>query len=436
MAFPNVTTTPLTSGGQDDLDMLAISLYSAAGTISRSTAWPQTGAGCVAYDQTTNGNKAISLASASLLFTTASVTAFSFAAAVSATPSSAAGLLYHYATTGAVASGGKRYIRVETDLKLGICDKNGNLLGKSATAVPSGASGTPQEFSVIFDGLTLPSVFVTIFAGDAVDTAFDTGLSWATMFDTSANGSLWWGEYLDGSTNRGCSLFIDDGLIRRSTTASDAPHSTAYPRVRVSEPVNSTTGTVGTGNWTAGHWDEGSGGAGASFAEVDNTELPTHDSDGTYLQSTVASEAFLLSSTDANPVPSGATIIKVEQRHVGRLTGAGKLIPVHRYRLGGTNSDVDGVSPYGSVSSTYVGGANSNMTRPGGGSWVDTDFAASTLEWGIKSDATTPGYRVTLMLGPSVAYYTDTLPLGTRPQAADREVVARGVGMGVMVGVG
>lgn len=432
MSFTTSSTALGCNGGVDDLDTLAVSVYSAVGAISRSTSWPQTGAGCVAHDQTTNGNKAISPLSIEF-FTTAGIRPFSFAAAVSATPSSAAGVLYHYPASGAVASGGKRYIRVETDLKLGIYDKLDRLLGKSITTVPSGASGTPQEFTVVFDGLTLSTVWVTIYAGDAVDIAFDTGRVWADVFDTTNQGAIWWGEYLDAGVNHGCTVFIDDGFTTRSTTAGDAPHLAAVPRFRVTEPVDSTT----VGNYNA--WDSMTNNtvdnANSLATYIDNGELATHDGDTSHLQSTTAGESFTMKSTATNPVPSGATIFQVEQRHVGRMTGGGKLPPKHRHRLSATDVDSSTVA-WGTPVTSYVGVAEGSIIRPGGGSWVDTDFASSTLEWGALSNATTPGYRVTHMAGPSVIYYTDTLPLGTTPQSLGARPLERGVGVGVMAGVG
>lgn len=412
MAFTPEAGQVLVSGGQDDLDMLAISVVNSSPAISRVTTWPQTGAACVAHDMTTNGNKAISPLAASARWSTAGIIPLSLALAVSADPTSAAGVVYHNTAAGAPATGGKVYVKIETDRRLGIYTKNGALLGKSVTQVPSGASGTPQEFTVIWDGLSLPSVFVIIFAGDAVDATFDTGLAWADVFDSSIR-QTWLGEYLDTGVNRGCIVFIDDGMLPKSTTASDAPHLAAYPRVRVSEPVNTTT----VGNYNAWDSDDGAGGIDSATSDptyIDNGELPTHDGDSSYLQSTTDGEAFTMKSTDANPIPVGATIISVEQRMVARLTGAGKLPASFRHRLSATDADVAPGAIWSNYSTSYVGTGHHNIAKPGGGSWAQSDFASSTLEWGCVN-LTLSGSRITLMLGPSVAYHTDTLPLSRTP---------------------
>ena len=140
------------------------------------------------------------------------------------------------------------------------------------------------------------------------------------------------------------------------------------------------------------------------------------DADNTFIGSTAASEIDLMTYTAANPLPGGATVIKLQAAFVVRLTGAGKIGPIYVCRLGGTD-DSSGVWPL-PISTSYVGCGNANLSRPGGGSWSNSDFDLDTgqskIEFSPKSDSGSPGSRVTLVnLLP--VYSAGNLDAGTIP---------------------
>lgn len=296
MAWNRAAGSPL-SGGQADRDTLA--LHQSVGNVQleRSTLWPQTGAGCVRFDLKTNGYKAITPAGViSVVGSTPALLHASCSVATDAAPSSAAGILY--GTTFTPAIDGRSYVRYEPDRRAGIYDKNGRLLGKSVSQLAVGASGTPTELHVAFDGLTKSTVWVTIWIGSTVDAYFDTQTMWADMFP-SVTEYFFWGEWLPAGVNRGCYLYLDDGYIEGSTTASDAPHLVALERPRCSEPVDSTT--IGNYNaWDSMSWNTVDN-ANSLVTYVDNGELVTPRDAGT----ATAVTATTLTGTGA--APFGAT---------------------------------------------------------------------------------------------------------------------------------
>ena len=393
----------------DDADWNTVSAIVGTVTVPRQTTRTQTGAGGGDVDLTTNGNKGVVRL---IQVGNTQNTVITGYWSVDAAPSSEAAVIY--GSTAGSAAGGKSYVTIGTDRKVRFYDKNANLVGSaSTTLVPTAGL---QQFTIEYNCLTLSTVWITLWLAETEELSFDTGLSLANFF---TNGDwLFFGEHL-GAFNRGCHIYFDDLVPLITGTEADSGYATAIPIPHIYGNGNPDTGTAGTGDWPAGEWNEGTG---STFAEVDNSELGTHDSDTSYLQSTVTGEEFYLSTTSANPLPDPCTVLGAVQRIVHRATGGDKTVGTAVFKLGGTKgADTYIVAP----PTTYVGnmcGAIREPTSADSQAWVRADADASTLQWGGETTSGgTAGERVTLMLGPNWVIYDDTLPLSTAPTTASGE---------------
>ena len=428
MTWDNMAA-PAYSGGQRAKDAENWTHRIGAVNVTPSTARPNTGSYGNDHDLSVNSNKGClrwgTIGNAASGYKLIALSGFF---GVDAAPSAAAGLGYFSGTdAGTPASGGKPLLETGTDRLVRIYDKNFNQVGPAVPAqIPTAGLLEVQAF---FDALSWNTVYVWVFIGGIERVAFDTGRSWDDFFDAASNNALYCGEALPAS-NRGIHLFSDDVVAERSLSAADSPWKAQYIRPRVSEPQNPTAGDEGTAPWTAGHWDEGSAGAGASYADIDNGELASnqHDGDTSYLQTTVENDKYYVSSSDANPITVGASIRRAQQKCAQRATGAAKLPSVFLTRLGGVDAETSGRE---TPATTYGGSCSGDLNRPGGGAWARGDFDASSLSWGMRSDATDAGARVTWHLGPEAVFWNDLLPLASTPRSI-RPVTIMGLSPGVL----
>lgn len=409
---------PVYGGEHNDKDAENASVFMGVVDVSSSTTRVQTGARGNEHNLVGVSKKAV-LQGGRALASTPAILVCSAAGGLSAAPAQAMGLLVGHTNEGSAigTSGLKKLVQIGTDrlLRFYSAQAVSTQVGwPSVTAIPT--TGL-QELMVVYDGLSHTTMWIHCAIGTAWELSFDTGLSWSAFWGGGTI-NVFWGDYTDGSTDHNVTLFTDDLIIANSTTAGDAPHLIAYPRLRINGARNPTTNgfhSGGAGNWT------NQAAAAATFAEVDNSELPTHDSDTTYWTTTGNSTTQGVLSTDANPVASGATVRHVMQRIVAQTTDASKGGLRCIMRLGG----VDVVTNFFWVPSTSYGGNYAlNLARPGGGAWAVGDFAASTLEWGSASAASgLLALRVTLELGPDIAYSTASHALAPTPGIRRRGVV-------------
>ena len=391
------------SGEGDDKDFVTTSNRVGVVNVSRQTSRVQTGAGGLDFDLTTNGNRAVLFATN--ITASANIYVYRGYFGLDTAPTSEMALIYG-SLTSTGASGGESYVTIGTDRKLRLYDKSANLLLTSTATIPT--TGL-QEVTIIIDCKTLATVWVSFIFGATEDSYVDTGRTVSNMF-TAGSESIFWGEALDGSTNRGCHLYADDLTSRYTDQAGDAPHTVAYPRLNIYGAVNPTT----LGNYSA--WDARDGETitmGTSdVTYIDDGELPTHDGDTQTLASVTVNEKFTVKSTVANPLPDPWTVAWVAVCAVLRITDAAKIPPYALLRLTGTDL-APGTG--GGASTTFVGIQEPFSTQPDLGAWVRADADASTLEWGLQNSATDPACRVTLMLGPLWIGSNTSLSLTTTP---------------------
>lgn len=413
MAWEN-NVAPAYSGGHDDKDAETFSALVGTVTVTRQTSRVNTGAGGLDIDLTTNSNVGcVRWGSCQAASTGFKLLAFRAYLGLDAAPSSEAALMYAKGgATAAPVSGGITMVGISTGRALKFYDETGTLHATSTTLIPT--TGL-QEVTIIYDGHTLSTVWLHVIFGTTLEISLNTGVSWDTFWPATTDPAIYLGEALPAA-NRGCHIYADDVTSERSQSSGDAPHLVAYPRLLVSEPQNPDAGIVGTSPWTAGHWDEGTNAD--DYQEIDNSELPTHDSDTTYLQSTVASEIYYVTTTATNPITGiSATVRRAQTKYVARKTGSDKLPPLINLRISGTNATT---AVSATMTTTYAGNAAIDLARPGGGSWVDTDWDSGVTAWGMVTDATTAGTRVTLHLGPEAIYYTASHSLTTTPTTGTR----------------
>ena len=337
------------------------------------------------------------------VITATNIFVLSFAAGVDAAPSATAPIFVRK-----VSSSYYNHIILGTDRSLRFYDKNGNQVGSaSITVIPTTGM---QEVVVVFDGTTLSTVYIKVYFGDTEELAFDTGKTPDNFWDTS-NGEFYFGDPNNGS-DKNFVLYSDDVVIRSSSTAGDAPHLIAYPRLRGAGGITTPPTSVGTYD----AWDAPVG-APTKYEAVDDPGV--HDGDTTYVNTFTKGASQTFKYAAANPTPNPCTIEFVQLRDVGKKT-VDKMGAHFKLRLGGT--DVPAGSPSGSndatPSTSYSGGVLVPVSRPGGGSWTRADAEPDTLEFGWQGSnnaSFNTGAQITKQPGPTWVYYTDTLPLGTTP---------------------
>ena len=324
----------------------------------------------------------------------------SFAAGVSAAPSAAANLFVRK-----VSDTYYNHVTIGTDRKLRFYDKGGNQVGSaSTTLIPT--TGV-QEVHIVFDGMTLSTVYIKVYFGGTEELAFDTGLSWANFFDEGV-GEFYLGDP-NNTSDKGFVLYSDDVVIMESFVAGDAVHLTNYPRLRgIGRQIPT---AVGTHN----QWDAPVGDA-TKYGAVDDSG--THDGDTTYVPEFDKGTKQTFTSTTANPIPSGATLDFVQLRNIGKLT-TNKLGARFLLKKGNDerNFDTNSATP----NSSYSGGLVVPALRPGGGTWVRADAEPGTIQFGWQSEndpSFDTGAQVTKQLGPHWIYPEANLAAGTTPVSA------------------
>lgn len=303
-------------------------------------------------------------------------------------------------------------VRIDTDSrKLLIYNAAGDLLYTSTQTIPT--SGW-QEFCVSFDAKSVKNdVWINVFFGDTEEAAFAAGDDYAQFWgdgDDLSTENLQWGG--DVSTPLDAGWYGRYLLCQRGAgfyNKRDSVFEAPYPRYLA---VGGMTDLKQDADGFYAEWD-------GSFADVD--EAPHHDGDLTYMDG--ISDFFgpiirhTLKCSNANPVPSGATVQQVQHERVARELTEAKNSGIAFYRLGGVDLDTT-IQANGAT--THKGVLGRDVPRPGGGDWVKGDFDANALEQGLRTNPVAPfeidtSERVTYFPGPVVVYYTDTLPLGTPP---------------------
>ncbi len=305
-----------------------------------------------------------------------------------------------------------RYAAIDTGGGIKIYNKLGALRG--ATASGQISTTTARPVAIIFDGLTLPTVWVSIVVAGAEVAAFDTQNTWTEFFDTTAVLSV--GEYLPPAYSPNTTLYVDDVVLETSYTASDAPHLNAYPALRISG--GATTPATAEGFYTA--WANQTDGGSCTLAATKMaaiSETP-HDGGCHYVTSTVASDKQTFTYSAANPIPAGALGVRTAVlKGVTALRGASKVPMGWLLRLGGVDSPTGSA---GTQTTAYLGGAYV-PARPGGGSWALADAAPGVVEFGcgnVNAGAVDYGANTTQMFGPEWLWWTALLPLTSTPSVS------------------
>lgn len=390
---------PIHSAEWDDLDADLITHNLGIANVSTTNARSQTGSRCYALDLNGASKRAL-LHQLPARASSGQMKYLSCAVGLDVAPSSEMALVYAAAFTPSPPPAHHRHVRIGTDRKLRFYDKNNIQRGPASTGVIPTAG--LQELCIAFDGLTLSTLWINVAFGTTWEAGFDTGITWADFFTDSR--TLFWGDYLSAAEDRGCTLFIDDGVGQTTADSAEVPHIRQYERWRVNGAMRP------DGNGTYTEWLNQAGAA-ATFAEVDASELPNNDGDTTYWTPPGASRQLVKSSA-ANPLPVGATVGWAIQRDVGRQFTT-KASYLNLLRLGGA----DLTSPFVFALGTgYLGNYTFDLARPGGGAWIRADFDPNVLEFGVQS--TEAAGRCTLHFGPEAAYYTTLLPLAPTPSGA------------------
>lgn len=293
-----------------------------------------------------------------------------------------------------------------TDTKFRVYDLANNLL---LTSNASCAVVGKTRFALSLDALNGQTVagtvrvFIKLYLDGVEDTAVQTSLVDTSIFDTTKD--FFWGEYLPAATNRGADMYGDDLAFRYSTTASDAPHITAYPS-DISLVGGSTLPPTAESLY---HEFSSTTASPNSYQDID--DYPWSGSD--QLATTANSKRALFTYSAANPLSGSETIDDVQQGIVSDVSSGAKVTGTPLYSLAGTDLIESGFS---TPSTSMVGDRVANMLRPGGGSWVKADFDPGVLSFGIESLVSgSIGWQVAAIPGPEIVYYTATLPKGAPP---------------------
>ena len=299
----------------------------------------------------------------------------------------------------------KKVVTIGTDRKLYFYAQDGTQVGTATTnTIPT--TGL-QEVTILFDAATTGIVWITVFFGTTQDVSFSTGYTYASFFGVFVGG-LSWGEDLSGGVNRGADLFTDDLYIRRSETAGDAPHLSAYPRPRGNGLANIVPDSEGTYH----AWTSDQNPSPNSDLSIDETP---HDSDTTNIYTATKGAKHTFKSSTANILPDPCTILKVQLRDVGKLMDAAKLGAGFMMRRGGVDIIGGEIVAATSQTTTYGGGVDATSFITG---WVRADFNANATEFGWQSENNAgfdTGARITQQLGPEIVFYTASLGLATAP---------------------
>lgn len=308
------------------------------------------------------------------------------------------------------ATSSVEFVQINPNRQLEFFDQNGTLLATSTTTIPTTGM---QEVHIFYDVLTTGHVFVKVYFGATEELAFDTGQSQSEFFDEGVGTWFFGGQFSGG--NAGAVLYGDDLVIRLSTTAGDAPHSTDYPRMRgiggISDQPPDADGTGIRDNWDTA----GSTGCTDKFDCVDETG--GHDAGVTFLEEFDKGEIQTFISGVANPIPTGPDrdVVFTQLRNVGKRTE--DKLGAHFYiRTGGSVETHSGNSA--TPAESYTGGLWTEMPKPGGGSWAHSDADPDTVEFGWESEDNVlfeTGAQVTLQGGPVWIYSEGDLASGTTP---------------------
>lgn len=312
----------------------------------------------------------------------------------------------------------KRWFRIGTDMKLKFYDQTGTLITSGLTAL---ATSTEYECVVVFDGLTLATVWVSLTLGPASgtlaeDAAKDTGIAPGTFAATTDLQYL--GEWIAaaGGSNHGKTFSARYGIARSSPIAGDAPHLTAYPRllgygagvVTVSGDLTEYPNGTTPGANSYQDVDEAGAGDGNKWADLGNltvihTQLAAH---GT-----------------ANTLSSSAVIANAQIRMTAKLDAAGKVQGTGTLRLAGTTY-VGGASQGNGLDTTvYSGRGTRFVTNPAtSAAWIytDWDLSAGVSKWQfgvqvIASGSVKTGDYVDVIRGLEAIYSTANMPLTMTP---------------------
>ena len=203
------------------------------GFVQNTSGRQQTGSYGYRHDYTQLGSNFVT--TGQRIPTATDIVVLSFAAGVDAAPN-AAGPIFGFRDAGGALT--YNHITLGTDRKLRFYDKNGTQVGPaSTTLIPTTGM---QEVHIVFDGKTLSTVYIKVYFGGTEELAFDTGITPANFWCLN-QGFFFLGAF-GNNTNKNFTLYTDDFIVRVSSTASDAPHLTAYPRLR-GEGGNSTQPT-------------------------------------------------------------------------------------------------------------------------------------------------------------------------------------------------
>jgi len=321
------------------------------------------------------------------------------------TPSSELGLYSAY-----LHAGDDRYLRLGTDRKLRLYDDGGNLInGPSTTAF---TENDWTEFTFIIDALTLGSdhVWTWLYIDGTEDAAWAKDLgTWAGLAWNTTGAAL--GEDLPGGVSRGTKVYADDITCRTSTTAGDAPHLAAYPRMAI---LDQPTVADDTRDWAA------KGGGAGTWTEWD--ELGDDDGDTSYNEDNATSQEQLSDMDAAGDVglPDPCTVEAVCHWAVLKsVADGGTKWAVDRVVQLGVNEETIAQSDPGAVYKAYQWNV---LDKPGGGAWVRADITNDgDLVMGYRTgDADHDIFcRVTQFMGMWV-YSEADLPLGTTPTLLGR----------------
>ena len=328
-------------------------------------------------------------------------------AGLSAAPSSEATLMFELPGGSGTAY---KHVTVGTDQKLRIYDKNGTRVGPDGLGITLPTTGG-QEFHIIFDGITLPTVYIKVYSDTGEVNAFDTGLTKSQFWGWTAGNTfqLGWGEY-NVPSSRAFTLYPVDLVMQEGVAAGDAPHLTAYPRyLSVGQDSQRMTSEGNYNSW------------GNDYTYVN--EAGANDGDTTSRGSTGANAKQTMKSSSANPVPASPTptIDWVQLRDVGKIGFTNKLGGHFMVRLGGVDS-IDSQGNSATRTTSYSGGGWGSSTGENakvyGFAWVRGNFDPNTLEVGWQTEGTS-GFQyspiVTKQPNVQIIYHTAVLPAGTTP---------------------
>jgi len=324
--------------------------------------------------------------------------------AVDAGISSDIGLL----TDGAQADT-KKWLRIAAaDRKIKVCDYLGNIKASSTSQVSTNTAAL-TEIVAIFDVKTLSTVWVAVVIDGTEEIALDTGMTPAQF----GLGGVAFGDWSAAGSNMGAKLYSRYVIMRNTTTAGDAPHVAAYPRLK---------GAGGFALTSLGDLDQWSHDSASSV-----TDIATNDGDTGRVyhienDPVAAEKKNLYHWSAANPFSGGETIVGAQAKHVGKLSSAGKNYAANLLKYSGTEQK-SGISA--SPTTAYEGHCAHITTAPGGGAWAtshwDLTGGVSDMQVGGQSNKSAGADTAAVWTygrGVEAVYYTASLGLTTTPVAA------------------